>query len=391
MGDVCAERIVIRPPARADRNAAHFEEPLKVGMLVDYEPNEMLPDLLDPLILAFEDAMNCGRLSHAIELITKVCVSLPKKPAKNTVDAYHQLADEGALLIMGPGASDNAVVLRDYVEARKVPVLALTGTSQLQGDYCFVLANGGHGEEPALVANFLANSGYRRIAMFGEYGGSGDTEYRAWFKEQCRLQDIHIAFEHILNQRPEDGELDVLFKEVKERVQPDALVYMGTGWCIPAFNPALARIGWNPIKVANAAFMWAPNSSAWMEAMEGWTGVDQIPGVETGDVNPNAATLFDRFEKRFDRRVEQVMIPLMYDVGRVVAEGIVNASEMSPKGVRFGLERIKMFPAANGGAHTHITFGPYDHRGYKGDFLVMRKIVNQRYVGVTGLQARHRV
>jgi branched-chain amino acid transport system substrate-binding protein len=86
-----------------------------------------------------------------------------------------------------------------------------------------------------------------------------------------------------------------------------------------------------------------------------------------------------------------VMIPLMYDVGRVVAEGIVNASEMSPKGVRFGLERIKMFPAANGGAHTHITFGPYDHRGYKGDFLVMRKIVNQRYVGVTGLQARHRV
>jgi hypothetical protein len=136
--------------------------------------------------------------------------------------------------------------------------------------------------------------------------------------------------------------------------------------------------------------MWAPNSSAWMEAMEGWTGVDQIPGEETGDVNPNAATLFDRFEKRFNRRVEQVMIPLMYDIGRVVAEGIVNAPEMSPKGARLGLERIKMFPAANGGAHTNITFGPYDHRGYKGDFLVMRKIVNQRYVGVTGLQARHR-
>jgi hypothetical protein len=59
------------------------------------------------------------------------------------------------------------------------------------------------------------------------------------------------------------------------------------------------------------------------------------------------------------------------------------------RGVRLGLERIKTFPAANGGARTNITFGPYDYRGYKDDFLAMRRIVNQRHVGVSSLQALH--
>ena len=389
--DVPTERIVVRPPAREDRNAgAYAHEPIRIGFIVDFEPGEILPDLVDPLILAFEDAMNSGRLTHGVELVTRVAVGLPTKPAKNPVDAYHRLVDEGALLVIAPGASDNAVVLRDHVERREVPSLAIVGSSQFHGEYCFLLPNGGHGEEAALVADYLAQRGYRRIAVFGEHGGTGDIEYREWFRDQARLQGLDIAFEHVLAQRPADGELDVVLNEVRERVQPDALVYMGTGWAAPAFNPALERIGWEPPKVMNAAFMWAPHDEAWMRALEGWIGVDQLSGGDADQANPNYVALLDRFEARFERRVDHVVIALAYDVGRVIAEAIVNAPMMSARGLKLGLERIKMFPSALGGRRTHITFGAQDHRGYKGDFLVMRQLVDQQYVARGGLEPRHR-
>jgi branched-chain amino acid transport system substrate-binding protein len=69
----------------------------------------------------------------------------------------------------------------------------------------------------------------------------------------------------------------------------------------------------------------------------------------------------------------------------------VNAPMMSGRGLKLGLERIKMFPSALGARRTHITFGAHDHRGYKGDYLVMRHLVDQQYVGRGGLEPRHRV
>ena len=31
-------------------------------------------------------------------------------------------------------------------------------------------------------------------------------------------------------------------------------------------------------------------------------------------------------------------------------------------------------PCTNGGPGTYIQFGPYDHKGYKGDFLTIREL-----------------
>jgi hypothetical protein len=33
-------------------------------------------------------------------------------------------------------------------------------------------------------------------------------------------------------------------------------------------------------------------------------------------------------------------------------------------------------PATVGGPGNVLSFGPYDHRGYKGDYIVMRQILN---------------
>jgi hypothetical protein len=45
---------------------------------------------------------------------------------------------------------------------------------------------------------------------------------------------------------------------------------------------------------------------------------------------------------------------------------------VNPRGVKGGLEQVRMLPAAMGAPGTVIGFAPYDHRGYKGDYLVLR-------------------
>jgi hypothetical protein len=67
-------------------------------------------------------------------------------------------------------------------------------------------------------------------------------------------------------------------------------------------------------------------------------------------------------------------VALAYDTARAALLGIANASIAIPAEVKSGLERIKWMPCTNGGPATYLTFAPYDHRGYKGDFLTIREL-----------------
>jgi len=50
--------------------------------------------------------------------------------------------------------------------------------------------------------------------------------------------------------------------------------------------------------------------------------------------------------------------------------------------VKEGLEKVRLLPAVNGGPRTHMSLGPYDHKAYKGDWLVIRRIEGGRTVFV---------
>jgi hypothetical protein len=56
------------------------------------------------------------------------------------------------------------------------------------------------------------------------------------------------------------------------------------------------------------------------------------------------------------------------------------AKPVSREGLRQGLEQVRRLPATAGGPGNMISFGPYDHRGYKGDYIVMRQILNGKNV-----------
>src|SRR5262249_61748785 len=62
-----------------------------------------------------------------------------------------------------------------------------------------------------------------------------------------------------------------------------------------------------------------------------------------------------------------------YDMGRLLAEGVARAPELTRAGVRAGLERVKALPAATGRPGTLMGFGNWDRGALKGPYLVLRE------------------
>jgi hypothetical protein len=71
-----------------------------------------------------------------------------------------------------------------------------------------------------------------------------------------------------------------------------------------------------------------------------------------------------------------------YDLGRLVAEGLARAPELTRAGVRDGLEQIKWLPAAEGHEGTLLGFGHRDRGGLHGRYLVLRQWRDGRSVQV---------
>jgi branched-chain amino acid transport system substrate-binding protein len=366
--DPAVERVLVNPPTREASEIGGFEfAPVKIGCNFDVGGG---PDMMDPYILAIEDAMNEGSFTRPVELVTRKATGYPTGTAMAVLNGFDSMVDEGCLAIMSAYATDNALVLRDRIEERRVPVIAMCGTSRFHGEYCFVVANGAHGDEAAFLTNFVRRQGHRRIAFIGEQS-PGDLEYQDFFRDEARYNGLQIVAQHFFDQRPGD-EIKEAFIELRDSVKPDALVYCGFGWTGHRYNAVLDEIGWDPPKYMNTAIMW----SSWQSALEGWIGIEQTTDFHSATTNSNLPPLLDRFEERFGRRVESFIIPLCYDQARVVMEGLARSPVLTPTGVKVGLERIRMMPCALGGPRTYISFGAQDHRGYKGDYLVMKKIHN---------------
>lgn len=371
---VLQERILVSPPAAQGRAVANVDfNPLRIGFLSDLPTSSTLGPFLDPCILALEDAINEGRLARAVEIVPLHVKGLPAGSASDVLAAYRYLVEQGCILILSTGLTDNSLVLKDLINQTKVPYISMCGTTRFTGPYCFTLANGGHGEEMAIIAAYCAAKGYKRVVVTGERS-PGDTEYQAYFRDQARLYGLEILKEHYFDQRPTDADMDAGMRRIRD-LGPDAIVYAGFGWNSMMFNPSFKRIGWDPPKVMSAAFMWAIRSKEWQTALDGWVGIEQTIGAhDKTERNPNLVAAQAREKQRFGRNEADTMFALIYDEGRTTVEAIANAPILTGEGMALGLERIKMMPSTLGGPRTYIEFGEYNHRGYKGDFLFLKQL-----------------
>ena len=58
----------------------------------------------------------------------------------------------------------------------------------------------------------------------------------------------------------------------------------------------------------------------------------------------------------------------------MLAEALHRAPILTGQGVKDGFERIRFLPSTTGGPRTHIACSPYDHKMFKGDWLLYGKI-----------------
>jgi hypothetical protein len=167
-----------------------------------------------------------------------------------------------------------------------------------------------------------------------------------------------------------------VLRKVRDQ-QPDCLAYLGYGYPTILMGPMFERLSWQPPRIMTSAFQFCYAKPEWMAALEGWHGIDQMC-----EANPMLQPLFDRVAARLGKRRDHTVTALSYDTARLIAEGIARANLLTPTGLKEGLEKVRMLPAANGGPRTHMSLGPYDHKAYKGDWLVIRRIEGGKTVFV---------
>jgi branched-chain amino acid transport system substrate-binding protein len=346
--------------------------PVKVGVLIDIDMGTK-EDFLATLRFAFDEAYAEGIITRSVELVVKEAIGLPRLEAKNTIDGYLDLVNQGVLCTIGPLITDNSLALAPVINATGVPAITWTGTDRYYGEYCFNLGNGGLAEEAAIMAAWIRRSGYKTVGMIHEISPGG-VEYASNFRYYAARAGLDVLIEAYTTQVPDD--LEAVLRKIRDQ-QPDCLAYLGYGYPTILMGPMFKSLTWNPPRIMTTAFQFCYAKPEWMAALEGWYGIDQMC-----EDNPRLQPMFDRVATRLGKRRDHTVTALSYDTARLIAEGIARANLLTPKGLKEGLEKVRMLPAVNGGPRTHMSLGPYDHKAYKGDWLVIRKIEGGRTVFV---------
>ena len=146
MHDDAVQGITIYPPTRGLVTQGDPFEPVKIGILIDMDLNQLLADWIDPTILAIEDAMNEGVWARSpVQLVIADARGLPRENYRKVIDGYRWLVEQGCVVVLGPMISDNSLVLQDTANELGVAVHRLDRRPQVR---VRVLLHGGQRRHP---------------------------------------------------------------------------------------------------------------------------------------------------------------------------------------------------------------------------------------------------
>ncbi len=360
-------------------------EPHRVAIIQDWGIGvEPIYDQYDATQLAFEDALASGLLDRPVELEVVEVEGLPFRRASTLLNAVEAVVREfDPIAIIGPHTSENAPVVKPYAERVGIPYIGMPAALQMAGPWTFLTPNGTFCDEAIIMVDHAVDVyGATRLGLIREDNLLGD-EYAAYIKRRAQERAVTIVADVAIGSfsSPEEGLRAV---ESMRSSGAQAYLYVGfgaTASSVLSASQQLANDGFDVPRITMSIFMGTIDGLVKMDGTqygglisnyEGWIGVDQFD-----ERNEHFTAMLDRFEKRFDgRRPMHCYTAQGYDMGNVVAHGLALAKPLSRDGLRQGLERVRRVPATAGGPGTMISFGPYDHRGYKGDYIVMRQILH---------------
>jgi branched-chain amino acid transport system substrate-binding protein len=345
-------------------------EPHKVGYLDEGLFTD--PSVFDNgpgavLRLRFDEAFERGELDRPIEVVVRSGLGLPYGSAKAVCDAWTALADDGALVILGPGITDNCLAIAPVAERGGVPTITFPGTALGRNRYAFHYQVGAlYGDGP-LIVRAMARQGYESVGVLRDRSPIGD-EYFEHFEEECERSGVAVCIDRKVSPVATDLADDVA---AVQAARPDALAYLGFGGILVDLSRALAERGWDPARFTTTAGMHVYSKSPEeRRVMSGWVYVDQVD-----EENTTLRRFLDAFEAKHGRRPFDPITGAMYDMATLAVLGLRYAPVHTPEGVTEGLERISQVPAALGAEGTVQGFGPWERTALKGpDYLILRKI-----------------
>src|SRR3984893_3661416 len=165
--DQAVQNIMIYPPTRGVTTQGDAFEPVKIGVLIDMDLNQILADWIDPTILALEDALNEGVWGRSpVQLVIADARGLPRENYKKVIDGYRWLVDQGCVVVLGPMISDNSLLWQHRRNDLGVACLGWTGAHRFASEFCFTVANGDIPTEGVICANWLHQRGLRNVGLF---------------------------------------------------------------------------------------------------------------------------------------------------------------------------------------------------------------------------------
>lgn len=353
------------------------KEPFKLGVLTDLPGTPGLTDVwVDGLRLALEYCAERKLIDRPVELVIGEVLGQPWRAARNVVEAWNELVDEGVLGIAGPMSTDNSLEVLGEVERRGIPTMTICGSQQYVGESAFNLSNGGMADEPVLMAAWLAAEGYRRVAVMYDSPSQIGAEYLHYFLLSAGLERLEICAQIAVSPTPSQDDMDTAVARAKTSgAEALSYLFLGNLESQSKLKPAFAKADWDPPRVMTTGFVGAAYNDEMRSNLDGWTGVDQVH--EANSVFEQVLALWD---KRYGYRPFNSAASCSWDIGHAFGIALGRMRTISPRSLGRALETVRRLPAASGGPGTIITFGPQDHRGYKGaDFLVLRHVCNDQY------------
>ena len=335
---------------------------------------QLLADWIDPTILAIEDALNEGVYGRGpIELVTADARGLPRENYRKVRDGYRWLVEQGCVVVLGPMISDNSLDAAATSSTRPAsPCIGWTGAHRFVGDYCFTVANGDIPTEGVMCAQLAAASrATTKVGLFWEQGSSG-RDYADYFRDTA-----HAA-------RPRRSSREVTLEP--EPARPEGRPRRRCA-SMGAEGDLLRRLrlldvplrrGVQRRSTGTRRASWAPRSCSIRTRTRGprgsRAGTASTSSARTAP-NPNYDAMIERFEARFGRVTRNVVVALAYDTARAAhPRHRQRRSSPTPDEVKDGLETIRWMPAPTAAPAPTCSSRPYDHKGYKGDFLTIREL-----------------
>ncbi len=336
-------------------------EPIVIGMVFDFPQVDGGQYHADALRLGLDQVEAERRLGRPIEIVLVQADGLPGGSAEAVIEAMAGLVDRGAAIVVGPSISDNGIVARDWADQQHVPCLNYTGGAITRGEWMFHYQVGSLEEEPYVLVDHLRATGRSRVAVLHDDTPVG-TNYGMWFERAVSERGSPA----ITSRRAVSPLADDLEPEVRAALadDPDVLCYLGLGVAARAVALGVEASGWTGPVVANSALMFGYGRKDWRAGWDGWVYVDTI-----SDGNQVRAALKEQSRAHAGGPLGVAS----FDMGRLVGLGMAMADDLSPAGVRDGMERVKRLPAASGKEGTTMGFGQWDHAALKGEALVLRR------------------